>query len=196
MAASTSSPSGNAPRVTLSLALAVDRGMGIGRGGSLPWPTFAEDWRNFKQLTWGHPLLMGRRTYSSLGRPLPGRTNIVVSSSFSVQGADSPDGIQVVKTPDEGLELARRHLAFDGGFDGGLGGEIFCIGGSQLGEALLEQFDRLYLTVIDGDFPADTHFSKWSSLSWREVGRRWWTADDQFPFDASFLTLERLRPGE
>lgn len=192
MATSTSASSGASPRVTLSLALAVDRGMGIGRGGSLPWPVFAEDWRNFKQLTWGRPLLMGRRTYSSLGRPLPGRTNIVVSSRLSALGADSPDGIQVVKTPEEGLELARRHLAFDGG----LGGEIFCIGGSQLSEALLPRIDRLYLTVINGDFEADTHFPKWSSLSWREVGRRWWTADDQFPFDASFLTLERLRPGE
>ena len=168
------------------MAIAVDRHMGIGRGGSLPWPTFAEDWRNFKQLTWGHPLLMGRRTYNSLGRPLPGRANIVVSSSSSAVGADS--SAQVVKTPEEGLELARRHVGSDG--------EIFCIGGSQLGEALLPRIDRLYLTVIDGDFAADTHFPLWRSLSWREVGRRWWAADDQFPFDASFLTLERLRPGE
>ncbi len=174
--------------MTLSLALAVDRAMGMGRGGSLPWPTFAEDWRNFKQLTWGHPLLMGRRTYNSLGRPLPGRTNIVVSTSFSAAAAGDPDGLQVVRTPEEGLQLARRHAGCDG--------KIFCIGGSQLGEALLPCIDRLYLTVIDGDFEADTHFSKWRSLCWREVGRRWWTADDQFPFDASFLTLERLRPGK
>ena len=190
MATPTSTSSDTAPRITLSLALAIDRGMGIGRGGSLPWPTFAEDWRNFKKLTWGHPLLMGRRTYSSLGRPLPGRTNIVVSSSFSTRAArdDEPDGPQVVRTPEEGLELACRHAGSDG--------EIFCIGGGQLGEALLPRIDRLYLTVIDGDFEADTHFSKWRSLSWREVGRRWWIADDQFPFDASFLTLERLRPAE
>ena len=182
MAASASTSSAATPRV-LSLVLAVDRSMGIGRGGSLPWPTFAEDWRNFKQLTWGRPLLMGRRTYSSLGRPLPGRTNIVVSSSFN---AADPDGPLVARTPEEGLELASRFAGSDG--------EIFCIGGSQLGEALLPRVDRLYLTIIDGDFEADTHFPEWRSLSWREVSRRWWTANDQFPFAASFLTLERLRP--
>lgn len=163
-------------RIALIVAMA-DNGV-IGRDGGLPWRIPA-DLKYFKAKTMGKPVVMGRRTFDSIGRPLPGRPNIVVTR----HGGDFPDGIDVAPDIDTALDIAQRS-ARDIGAD-----EIMIIGGAALYEALLPRADRIYLTEVHEAVEGDTTFPAFDKNDWREVARE--DRDDIHTAPVSFVTLDR-----
>jgi dihydrofolate reductase len=152
----------------------------IGANGGLPWRIPA-DLKHFKAMTMGKPIVMGRRTYDSIGKPLPGRPNIVVSRGR----ADYPDGVDVAHDIDAAMTIAQRR-ADEIGAD-----EIMIIGGATLYEATLARADRLYLTEIHGTVDGDTYFPEIDPAAWREVERK--DRDDIHNVPVSFVTLDRRR---
>jgi dihydrofolate reductase len=160
------------PRVTLILARA--RNGVIGAKGGLPWH-LPEDLAFFKRTTMGHPIVMGRRTWESIGRPLPGRRSIVVTRdrSFAATGAE------VVHSLDEAIALCA-------GVD-----EIFVIGGAQLYAEALPRADRLLLTEIAAEFDGDTYLPAPSPATWAETGRDAHPPTDQRPFQFDFVDYRR-----
>jgi dihydrofolate reductase len=144
--------------VTISLIVAASRNNVIGRDGSLPWH-LPEDLRRFRRLTTGHPVVVGRLTHESivtrLGRPLPGRTSVVVSSH---PGA-AQDGVLWASSVAEALAAARA-IAEQGG--AGAGGEVFVGGGTSVYQQALPQADRVYLTRVHREVDGDT----WMPPGW------------------------------
>lgn len=126
----------------------------IGAGNALPW-RLPEDLRHFKALTMGHPVIMGRKTFESIGKPLPGRFNIVVSRSPAFTAA----GCCVVDSPAAALAACNSHH------------EAFVIGGAELYRALLERADVMHLTEIDCEIEGDAWFPEFDRKLWREVAR-------------------------
>jgi dihydrofolate reductase len=163
-------------RVSLIAAVA-DNGV-IGRDGRLPWHLPA-DLRRFRELTTGHHVIMGRRTHESIGRPLPGRTNVVLSRNPAYR----PDGCRVVASLEAALEIART-----AGDD-----EVFVIGGSDVFEAALPAADRIYLTRVHASIPGDVAFPALDSTRWAEASREEHAADARHAHAMSFLVLERRR---
>ncbi len=164
-------------RVSLIAAMAENRV--IGKRGGLPWRLPA-DLRFFRETTWGHPVIMGRRTWESVGKPLRGRRNIVVSrrKDFAAEGVEVADS----------LDAALRLVAEEP--------EIFVVGGAQLYAAALPRADRIYLTVIHREFEGDTWFPEFEGPDWRLVAREDRPADAENPYPFSFLLYERaVRPG-
>jgi dihydrofolate reductase len=160
----------------LALVAAMDRNRVIGVDNRLPWHLPA-DLRRFRELTMGRPVLMGRRTHESIGRPLPGRHNLVLTRD---PGYLAP-GCTVVRSLEEALAAA------------GQVPELMVIGGAELYARLLERADRLYLTLVDGELAGDTHFPEYAGGEWVEVARQERVADADNPFALSFVVLERRR---
>jgi dihydrofolate reductase len=154
----------------------------IGHNGKLPWrmPT---DLKRFRALTLGKPVVMGRKTYESLGKPLDGRDNIVISRQLDF----STPGIHVAAGIDDALAQARA-LAAQRGAD-----EIMVIGGAEIFRAALPHADRIYLTVVRGRPEGDTILDPFDPRFWREASRESLpqTPNDQFPAD--FVVLDRVR---
>ena len=159
--------------MTLSAIVAMASNRCIGKDNTLPWRLPA-DLKRFKQLTMGHTLVMGRKTYESIGRPLPGRTTVVVTR----QRDYAPEGVRVAHSLEQALELAR-------GDD-----EAFIAGGADLYRQALERVRRLYLTRIDRDYPGDTFFPEMDLSGWRLVTEEPHPATATEP-PFSFLTYER-----
>jgi dihydrofolate reductase len=128
----------------ISLIAALQKDRGIGYQGKLPW-RIPEDLKHFKELTTGHPIIMGRKTYESIGKPLPGRTNIVVSTQPREYGHDIISATSI----ESALEAAKQAEGSD---------EIFVIGGSSIYQAALPFADTLYLTLVEATEPVDTYF--------------------------------------
>ena len=163
------SPHGQ-PRIYLVAAVAAN-GI-IGAAGQLPW-RLPEDLQHFKHLTMGHPVIMGRRTWESLGRPLPGRENIVVSTR---RGYEAP-GAAVASSLDAALALC-------------IGEPVaFVIGGTRLFEAALPLASALVMTEIKRDYAGDTWFPQYDRSRWRESQREAHTAADGTRFD--FVLYEK-----
>lgn len=148
----------------------------IGRDGDLPWRLPA-DLQHFKATTLGHPLVMGRKTHESIGRPLPGRHNIVVSRQTDYLAA----GCTVAGSLEQAITVA--HPAT----------EIMIIGGATLYAAALPRAERIYLTEVHAQLSGDTCFPRIDRDAWREVTRERHAADDANDHDYSFVVLERLR---
>lgn len=149
----------------------------IGADGALPW-RLPDDMKRFRELTWGHPVLMGRRTYESIPerfRPLPGRQNIILTRQ---QGYEAP-GCHVVSSLSEAIALV----------DGSE--ELMVIGGAQLYEQLLPYADRLYLTLVHGEHEGDTYFPQLNQDEWQEVARDAHAADGRHALPFTFVDLER-----
>ncbi|MGE0757303.1 MAG: dihydrofolate reductase [Pirellulaceae bacterium] len=159
----------------LSLIVAMSRNRVIGRDGHLPW-RLSGDLRRFKQLTMGHPILMGRRTYESLGRPLPGRTSIVLTRNPLFR----PTGVLVAGTIDDALRLASSSP------------EAFVIGGAEIYEAFLTRIQRMYVTVVDGEVPGDTYFPAVDLATWTLVAHEPHPADSRNELPYAFLTYDRV----
>lgn len=157
----------------LSLIAAKARNGVIGRNNALPWH-LPEDLKYFKATTFGHPILMGRKTFESIGRPLPGRTSIVISRNPDWQFA----GCTVVPSIDAALQAAAER------------DEIFVIGGSELYSQTLPRADRLYLTEIHADFAGDAHFPELDPADWQELSRQQ-HADDGRGFAFDFVVYQR-----
>jgi dihydrofolate reductase len=161
---------GTGPRVYLVAAVAAN-GV-IGAAGKLPW-RIPEDLRHFKSLTLGHPVIMGRKTWASLGRPLPGRENIVVTRAA---GFEAP-GAHVATSLDAALALCAGEPV------------AFVIGGGEIYAAALPLADGMVLTEIGRDFPGDARFPEFDRSRWRETQRKPQTGGDGLPFD--FVLYER-----
>jgi dihydrofolate reductase len=159
----------------LSLIAAMDRKRLIGRDNAMPWYLPAA-LAHFKATTLGKPILMGRKTFESLGRPLPGRLNIVLSRD---QGYNA-DGITVVHDLDEAFAAA------------GDVPELMVIGGATLYETLLPRIERMYLTFIDAEFDGDAWFPAWDADEWRESLRDAHPGDTKNPYPYSFVQLDRV----
>lgn len=144
----------------------------IGKDNTLPWRLPA-DLKRFKQLTMGHTLVMGRKTYESIGRPLPGRTMVVLTR----QKDYAPQGVQVAHSLEQALELAR-------------GDEVFIAGGADLYQQTLGHLRRLYLTRIERDYEGDTFFPDVDLSGWRLVEEEHHPATATEP-PFTFLTYER-----
>jgi dihydrofolate reductase len=159
-----------------SLIVARARNGTIGRDNAMPWHLPA-DLAHFKRTTLGRPVIMGRRTWESIGRALPGRRNIVVSRSPSFRAS----GAEVVGS------LADAWRAVSGS------DEAFVIGGAQLYAEALADADRIYLTDIAGDVGGDTFFPPLDPGQWRESVLGEQPADERKPYALRFLLLERRR---
>lgn len=162
------------PRVTLILARA--RNGVIGRDNAMPWKIPGEQ-AYFKRVTMGHPIIMGRKTWESIGRPLPGRRSIVVSRNASY----TAPGAEVVTS----LETALAACA--------AASEVFVIGGAELYRLALPFADRLRITEIDADFDGDTHFPEIDRARWRETQREHHLPDELRNFGFDFVTYDRVR---
>jgi len=162
------------PRLTIIVARA--RNGVIGRGGKLPWH-LPEDLAHFKRTTMGHPIIMGRRTWTSIGRPLPGRKSIVVSRDQTFQAP----GALVVPSLAAALAAAGAK-------------EVFVIGGARLYAEAMPLAHRLMVTEIDADFDGDTFLGAPDLGAWHAVQRERHEATAQRPFALEFVTYERTAP--
>nr|WP_315598413.1 dihydrofolate reductase [uncultured Cupriavidus sp.] len=162
----------------LTLIVARARNGVIGRDNTLPW-RLPEDLQHFKRTTLGAPIIMGRKTWDSIGRPLPGRRNIVVSRNRALELA----GAEVVGS----LEDAQRLCA---GVE-----QVFLIGGAQLYAEALPSADRLIVTEIDADVPGDAFFPAVDRSIWIEASREKHHSEAN-GFDYAFVTYERPPSGE
>ena len=159
-----------------SIIVAYDQNYGIGYQGDLPWHLPA-DLKMVRERTMGHHLIMGRKTYESIGKPLPGRTSIIVTRNREYQA----EGSLVVHSLADGLALAESR-----GED-----EAFIFGGSQIYQEALPLSERLYITHIHAGFPADTHFPEFSRQGWIETHTEFHPADENNPHPFTFLIYER-----
>lgn len=159
----------------LNIVVAKSENDVIGRDGDLPWRLPA-DLRHFKATTLGHPLVMGRKTHESIGRPLPGRHNIVVTRQ--------PDYLAVGCTVAGSLEQAISAAQ--------PATEIMIIGGATLYAAALPRAARIYLTEVHAQISGDTRFPSIDRDAWREVTREHYPADDANDYDYSFVVLDRI----
>lgn len=159
----------------LSLIVAMDTRRVIGQENRLPWHLPA-DLQHFKRITMGKPILMGRKTWESIGRPLPGRTNIIITRD----AAYTAEGCIVVHSVDAALEAARGH------------DEVMLIGGAQLYRQLLPRADRLYITQVEGEFTGDAWFPELDPAEWREVARSTHAPDEKNAHACTFITLDRV----
>jgi dihydrofolate reductase len=159
----------------ISLIVAMDRKRGIGIANQLPWK-LPEDLAHFKRTTTGHAIIMGRKTFDSIGRPLPGRRSIVVTRN--------PDwhheGTQVAATPEQACALARHEQ------------EAFIIGGAELFLQTIALADRMIVTEIDAEFECDTFFPQVDQASWRETGRESFHSAAS-GLDFAIVTYDRVR---
>ncbi|CAD6882015.1 Dihydrofolate reductase (EC 1.5.1.3) [Methylomonas albis] len=163
-------------KISLIVALASNRAIGL--NGQMPWHLSA-DLKRFKQITMGAPILMGRKTFEAIGRPLPGRENIIISRDPSYQ----QPGCRVFGDIDSVLQRYADSR------------ELFVIGGATLYEAMLRYADYLYLTEINKSFAGDTFFPEIDPRQWREVSRDDVENDQAVDFTYSFLKLENVHAG-
>lgn len=157
---------------TLSLIVATDRNNGIGINNSLPW-RLKEDLAFFKRTTSGHPILMGRKTFDSIGRPLPNRRNIVITRNPSW----SHEGVERAGSLGEAAHMAGA-------------GEVFVIGGAQIYIDAIQVADKLIVTEIDAVYDCDAFFPPIDPAVWREVAREPYHSTDN-GWDYAFVTYGR-----
>jgi dihydrofolate reductase len=167
--------------VIISLIVAVaDNGV-IGAKGGLPW-RMSSDLKTFRRLTMGKPIVMGRRTFQSIGKPLDGRDNIVVTRDPHFEA----EGVTSFASLDEALILARA-LARTSGAD-----EVMIIGGAELYRAALPKADRIYWTAVAASPEGDTHFPALNPGEWREVSAEALPRGPKDEYDATLKILERV----
>lgn len=158
---------------TISIIAAIERSCGLGKDGKIPWHLPA-DFARFKQITMGHPIIMGSKTFASIGKPLPGRRNIVLAREADFVAP----GCEVAHSLDEAFALAGD-------------GEVFVIGGGEIYKAALPKAQKLYLTLVDADFSADVFFPEIDEAVWQEVERVPGVVDEKNPQPHSFVTYIR-----
>ncbi|GHD35376.1 type 3 dihydrofolate reductase [Parahalioglobus pacificus] len=164
----------------LSLIVAAARNGVIGRNNALPWH-LPEDLKYFKRVTMGKPILMGRKTFESIGRALPGRTNLVITRNNEWQA----EGVQGVRSLEAALSLA-EDIALIDGVD-----ELMVIGGAQIYAEALPRAERIYLTEVDADVEGDAYLPAIDRSAWREVSREVHAPSETNPYPYSFVVLDR-----
>jgi dihydrofolate reductase len=158
----------------IAIIVATDNNRLIGKDNDLPWKLSA-DLKYFKQVTMGKPLIMGRKTHESIGRPLPGRKNIIITRDQTFNA----DGCVVVNS----IEAALAECSD--------AEEVMVMGGASLYEQFLPRADKLYLTKVDAELAGDTWFPEWQLAQWTELEREDHQADEKNEFDYSFIVYER-----
>ena len=161
-------------KISMIAAMAEDRVIGL--DNKMPWH-LPGDLKFFKRVTLGKPVIMGRKTYQSIGRPLPGRVNIVLTRDKDLQ----IEGVSCVQTVQQALDLVQGAA------------EVMVIGGATIYQQFLERATRLYLTFIDLKVAGDTQFPDYQAVAnWQEVEREKHLADEINAFNYQFVTLERI----
>ncbi len=159
----------------LALVAAMDKTRVIGVKNQLPWQMPA-DLAHFKQLTLNKPVVMGRKTFDSIGRPLPQRRNVIITRQQNYQQA----GCEVVHSLDEAMQLLQDNE------------EVMLIGGGELFAQALPHANTLYLTIIDTCVEGDTFFPHWNENEWQQITSTLRHKDEKNPFDCRFITLQRI----
>lgn len=159
----------------VSIIVAIAENGVIGDKNALLW-NIREDMRRFRTTTSGHPVVMGRKTYESIGRPLPKRTNVVIT-----RGDTAFDGCLMAHSLEEAIALFPHDE------------EVFIIGGAQIYEQALLLADRLYLTVVHRQYEGDTSFPQLDMSQWRELAREEFERGEEFDAPFSFIDYERVR---
>lgn len=160
----------------ISMIAAYARGQVIGKAGDLPW-RLPNDSRYFQRITTGHTVVMGRKTFDSMGKPLPRRRNIVLTSSQTF----AHEGVEVVHTMDEILALDKNEDS-----------EIFIVGGEQIYTLFLPVAQRLYLTEIELTVEGDTHFPDWKRQEFTLISSQPGKLDEKNTLPHAFLVYERI----
>ena len=159
----------------ISIIVAVAKNGVIGDKNSLLWH-IKEDMRFFRQKTTSHPVIMGRKTYDSLGKPLPNRTNVVISRTLN-----HIEGCTVVHSLEEAVALFPAEE------------EIFIIGGAQIYALALEVADHIYLTRVEHDYEGDTSFPEWDESKWQLVDSEAYPCGEKYPYPFAFERYERKK---
>ncbi len=156
----------------------MDRERGIGIDNKLPWRLPA-DLKRFRELTMGHHIIVGRKTFESIGKPLPGRQTIIVTRDKYYRW----EGCLVVHSVEEAISLAQSRAE----------SEVFVCGGSEIYARALPLAERIYLTLVDSDVAADTFFPEWDEDEWVELERAYFPADETNQYPSIFKILKRLK---
>jgi dihydrofolate reductase len=159
----------------ISLVVAAARNNVIGKGNALPW-SLPNDLKHFREVTSGHTVVMGRKTFESIGRPLPNRRNIVITR----QEGYKPEGVEVVGS----LAAAIASMS--------VGEDLFVIGGGEIFNQVLPIADRVYLTRIEADVEGDAFFPRLDANEWEEVSRLPGVVDEKNALPHTFLILDRI----
>ena len=159
----------------ISIIVAIAKNGVIGDKDTLLWH-LREDMIHFRTITSGHPVVMGRKTYDSIGRPLPKRTNVVITRDTELQ----IEGCTMAHSLTEAVEM----------FDSSE--EVFIIGGAQIYNQAMPLADRLYLTIIDKEYEGDSSFPEIDYNSWRQISCEKFERGEAFEYPFSFITLERV----
>ncbi len=162
--------------MTISIIVALSENNVVGINNQLPWHLSA-DLKRVKALTMGHHLIMGRKTYESIGKPLPGRTNVIITRNKNF----SAEGCVVVSSLTEALEKAKED------------NEVFIFGGGEIFREALSKVSKIYMTRIHQHFDGDTHFPDLNPGEWREISRQDFNADEKNNYNYSFINLERVK---
>ncbi|MBI2134699.1 type 3 dihydrofolate reductase [Candidatus Woesearchaeota archaeon] len=158
----------------ISFVVAMGKNRVIGKDNSLPW-NMPADMKRFKELTLNKPVIMGRKTFESIGKPLLKRLNIIITRDESYKA----EGCVVVHSVDEALNAAKNAK------------EAMVIGGSQIFREFFPKAGRIYLTIIEHDFEGDVKFPEYDITEWEEASYEEHEKDKENPYDYSFITLER-----
>ena len=159
----------------LAIIVATDEQGLIGKENDLPWRLSA-DLQYFRRVTMGKPIVMGRNTHESIGKALPGRHNIIITSDQRYQA----DGCSIVHSINEALALCVDDA------------EIMVMGGASLYKQLLPKADKLYLTLVHASLKGDTWFPDWKKEEWRQLSREDHLADDKNEYPYSFIVYEKM----
>lgn len=163
--------------VSLSIVVAAANNNAIGKDNQLLW-RLPNDMKYFKNVTWGMPVLMGRKTFESLGKALPGRKNIILTQ----QNGWKADGAIIVKNFDDAVFLTKEMDVK----------ELMVIGGGQLYKSAIERASRIHITRVDADFEADTFFPHIDPAIWKLVSKKDYEADAKHAYNYSFQVWERI----
>ncbi|WP_256006934.1 MULTISPECIES: dihydrofolate reductase [Pedobacter] len=158
----------------VSAVVAISENRAIGKDNQLLWH-LPKDLKHFKKITSGHTVIMGRKTYDSVGKPLPNRRNIVITRRTDLE----IEGAEVVSSLDAALELCRHET------------EVFIIGGAEIYKLALQRTDRIYLTTVHETYDADAFFPELNETLWKETESQRHEADDRHSVAFTFSTLER-----
>ena len=163
-------------KMIISLIAAMGKNNVIGNKGKLPW-NLPADMKYFRDKTLGKPVIMGRKTFESIGKPLPERTNIIITHDQNYKA----EGCIVVHSADEAIKAVEDAE------------EVMVIGGSQIYKEFLPKANKMYLTIINNDFEGDTYFPEYKIEEWKETAYEEHERDKDNQYNYTFITLERKK---
>ena len=173
----------------ISLIAACTESRVIGKNNHLPWPSMPADMAYFKKTTLHKTILMGRKTFDSIGRALPQRRNIVITRNKNFFAS----GIEIFYSITSALETLKKESQINSEANNIDNTEIFIIGGEAIYTETLNLADKLYLTFIHADMTGDAHFPAWRAEEWQEIFHEAYSADHNNPYDYSFIILEKIK---